>query len=105
MLVAIAIVLPVVAIALGGCHGNLGNRRRHIEQAAAAGQLGFAVTIGKEAVVPDPHESRRHHVQQEAPDEFVGIKLHHALGRAMPIVFPPEPDLAVVDVEQCQQRL
>src|SRR5713226_6775251 len=39
-------------------------------------------------------------MQQEAPDELVGIKGHYALARVVAIVLPAKPDLAMVDAEQ-----
>ena len=50
--------------------------------------------------MPDTHQSRRHHMQQEAPDEFVGIERHHPFGGAMTVIFPAKLDFAIINVKQ-----
>lgn len=77
-------------------------RRSAAEQGATSGQLLGAVAWGEPAVVANPVEARRQHVQQEPPDELGGGE-RHCLGgpRGLgTIVLVGEPHLAVLDVEQ-----
>ncbi len=48
----------------------------------------------------DPHEAARHHVQEEAPEEFVGLQRHDLHAVVVRVVPPPEPDATVGVIDQ-----
>ena len=52
--------------------------------------------VGEEAVVANPHEPRRQHVQEEPADELCGRESHHLLISPLGVIFPMEPDVAVL---------
>ena len=56
------------------CFGHLGLfcGRRHGEQLAHVRNVFGAAAAGEQPIVPDAMEALRQHVDQEAPDEFVG---------------------------------
>lgn len=49
--------------------------------------------------MPDPHESIRQDVQQEAAEEFFGAEREQLL-LAVPIILPSESDLSVFEFEE-----
>src|SRR6267154_2129570 len=70
--------------------------RRHPEQVPAQRQLTRAMTVAEEAVVPDAVEPIRQHMDQETADELFSSQGHRLLAIAIPVILPPEADLAVV---------
>ena len=69
--------------------------RRDGQQSATQFQLLGAMAIREKAVMSDAVEAVRQGVQQEAPDELVGIERHDLDLAAMTIVLPAERDPAV----------
>src|ERR1700712_2174155 len=59
-----------------------------------------AMTVAEEAEVTDAVEPVRQHMDQEAANELISIQGHDLLAVAIPIIFPAEPDLAVVHGHQ-----
>ena len=49
---------------------------RHAEQLARLGDVGGAVAVGEETVMPDAMEALRQHVHQKAPDKLVWVQGH-----------------------------
>ena len=49
------------------------------DQFATAGKFDRTITVGEEAVMPDPLQSIRKDMQQEATDELVGVETHDFL--------------------------
>ena len=68
------------------------------EQLTAACDLLPSVSIGEQAVVADPHEALRQHVEQEAPDELALIELHQLLLVGVGGVAHSERDAAVFEI-------
>ena len=66
----------------------------------ANGQEGGASAVGEEAEETDANEALGQHVEEEAPEEFVGAEGHDPLLAAMGVVLPPETDLAVLEGDQ-----
>ena len=58
------------------------------------------MAVGEEADVADPVKAVGHGVLQEAADELVGRKRHDLGLAVLPIVFPGEADLVVVEPDQ-----
>ena len=54
-------------------------RLGRFEQASAARDLLLSISIGKESVVPDPHEALGQNVEQEAADELEDVEVHDLL--------------------------
>ena len=54
-------------------------RGGRFEEATASRDLLLSVSIGKQAVVPDPHEALGQDVEQEAADELNDVEVHHLL--------------------------
>lgn len=54
-------------------------QRARFEQATAARDLFLSISIGKQSVVPDPHEALGQDVEQEAADELNDVEVHHLL--------------------------
>jgi hypothetical protein len=50
--------------------------------------------------MPNPLESARQNVQQEAADELMLIQAHHLLARLVTVVLPAETDLTLRKVDQ-----
>ena len=71
-------------------------RRRDAQQCAAQRQLLPAHPVGQEAVVPDPHEPRRQHVQEEPADELDRLQGHRLWLSPVGVVLPAERDLVVL---------
>ena len=67
---------------------------------AANSEFFLAVAVPQKSVIANAPEPVRQHVQQETPDEFLGGQGHRFDLIASAIIFPPEPDLIVFDVEQ-----
>ena len=66
----------------GGGHGG--------QQGAAQRQLLLADPVRQEAVVPDPHEPRRQHVQEEPADELDGLRVSSSSASSVGVVLPEE---------------
>jgi hypothetical protein len=69
------------------------------QQAPAATKGLRLVPVGEEAIMPDAHEAARQHMQQEAPDKFVGVESHGLDAIPLPTVAVGEADPAVTHVE------
>ena len=54
------------------------------------------MTVAEEAVIPDAVEPIRQHMDQETADELFSSQGHRLLAIAIPVILPPEADLAVV---------
>lgn len=94
-----------VAVVASGLRRDLaGEGQDDSQQLAAQGELGLAIAVTEEAVVPDALETVRQDIRQETANEFVGFQRHAFLLVAMPIIFPAKTHLAVVDVEQSVTR-
>lgn len=70
------------------------------EEFAAQGKFGFALAIGRESKMPDAYEPPGQDMQQEAADELLGLESHQLLFVSLPVIFPVECDLAVVEADQ-----
>ena len=81
-----------------GHHGFL----RHVgsQHRLAGRQAGGALAVGEEAVMADAVKAVRQGMQQEAPDELVGIERHAFLLAAMAMVTPAECDFAVFHADE-----
>ena len=92
---------PLVTVAVVFHRVGYWVRRSHdAEQPAAGGEPGGPVAIGQQAVTADVFEAGGQHMQQEAADEFVGLKRHGLRCSGMFVVFPLEGDVAVVEADQ-----
>ena len=83
---------------VGSRLGGLG--WRHIEQAAAEGELLLAVAAGEEAEVADAVEVFGQDMEQEAADELFGGEGQGLEAAVMAVVAPAEADLTVLDGEE-----
>ena len=83
---------------VGSRLGGLG--WRHIEQAAAEGELLLAVAAGEEAEVADAVEVLGQDMEQEAADELFGGEGQGLEAAVMAVVPPTEADLTVLDGEE-----
>ena len=83
---------------VGSRLGGLG--WRHIEQAAAEGELLLAVAAGEEAEVADAVEVFGQDMEQEAADELFGGEGQGLEAAVMAVVPPTEADLTVLDGEE-----
>ena len=83
---------------VGSRLGGLG--WRHIEQAAAEGELLLAVAAGEEAEVADVVEVFGQDMEQEAADELFGGEGQGLEAAVMAVVAPAEADLTVLDGEE-----
>src|SRR5215207_3219501 len=72
----------------------------HAKQATALGELCLPVPVAEKTVVANALEPVGQHMEQEAPDELVSRQRHHPDVSVSTIVFPLEPDLIVLDIEQ-----
>ena len=59
-----------------------------------------AMTIAQEAVVPNALQAGGQYMQEKATKEFLGAECHDFRLIVMPIVFPAEAHLAIVDTHQ-----
>jgi hypothetical protein len=91
-LVTVAVVFHRVGYWVRGSHDA--------EQPAAGGEPGCPVAIGQQAVTTDVLEAAGQDMKQEAADEFVGCQRHGLRCGGVFIVFPPEGDVAIVEVDQ-----
>jgi hypothetical protein len=87
--------ITIVGSRLGGHRGEF-----HPQQLAAKGELGFPVAMAQKAVVTDALKTVGEDMEQEAANEFFGFQGHGFLLVVMPIIFPLEGDLAVLDAKQ-----
>ena len=94
--------LVAIAIVSRRCHEGDRFEAPHVEELSASGEFRVTVPIPKEAVIPNPVESRRQHVEQKPTDEFGRGQRHRLLGlRAVgAVVLIAEADVAVVDIDQ-----
>jgi hypothetical protein len=67
---------------LGQAVGSAGGASRRL---AAAGDRCLPSAVGEQAVGAHSHEAVRQDVEQEAPEEFVGVQAH----RALPVAVGP----------------
>src|SRR4051812_20705869 len=74
--------------------------RLHAEQLPTTGELARALSIAQEAEVANAMKPFRQDMDQEAANKLVGGEGHGGVRVAVPVVFPAEADLAVVDREQ-----
>jgi len=58
------------------------------------------MAVGEEAVVANAMEAVRQRVQQEAPDELLGVERHDLRPAAMAIIPPAEGDAIVLHADQ-----
>ena len=77
----------------------MGQSRIKVEKFAALRQQVFFGAIGQKAKVTDAHEAVGEHVEQEAADEFVGIKDDGLFSISIFSISVAQGDLAVVDSE------
>jgi integrase len=70
-------------------HPGVPQRARVPQAAAAPGQLGRTVTVGQETIMPNPLESARQNVQQEAADAIPSKRFARTL---VPFLTRPEVD-------------
>ena len=73
---------------------------RLVKQPSAEGELASPAAIGEEPVMAQPGEAARKHMQQEAPDELVGVEAHHLDLVAIGVVAPPEANMLAVEVDE-----
>jgi|SRR6185503_2973060 len=59
-----------------------------------------AVPVGKQAKVPNLHETSGEDVKKEAPDELSSIECHRAAAVVVPRIAPAEAHSSVLDSEQ-----
>ena len=70
------------------------------EQGSAQGEFSSASPIAEQAVVTQPGEAAREHVQEEASDELAGVEAHHLALVAVGVVAPAESHLLGVEVDE-----
>ena len=70
------------------------------EQGSAQGEFSSASPIAEQAVVTQPGEAAREHVQEEASDELAGVEAHHLALIAVGVVAPAESHLLGVEVDE-----
>ena len=90
----------VTIMRVGQCGQHRWRRWRGIQELAAAGQLVLASAVAEQSVVTDALEPIRQDVQQEAPDELVGVEGHDFLPVVVAVVFPAKGDAVVIDPGQ-----
>ena len=56
--------------------------------------------IGEQAEVANAHEAARHHVQEKASQEFVGLERHDLHAVVVGVVLPAKPDAAVAVIDE-----
>ena len=56
--------------------------------------------IREQAKVPNAHEAARHHVQEKAAQEFVGLERHDLYAVVVGVVLPAETDTAVAVIDE-----
>ena len=56
--------------------------------------------MGKQAVMANPHETRREHMHQEPTDELDRRERHGPLATVLGIIFPTEAHLPLLETEQ-----
>jgi hypothetical protein len=57
------------------------------------------VPVGEKAIMPDAYETARQHMQQEAPDKFVGVEPHGLDTMTLTTIAIGEADPPVTHVE------
>jgi len=75
-------------------------RNLHAEETSALVEFLLPISVPQEAVIANPLEPVRQYVEQEPPDEFVGGQGHRFTLAAIPVIFPLEADLIIIDVQQ-----
>src|SRR6202161_3506747 len=68
------------------------------QERATEGELLRSVAIGEESEVANAMEAVGQGVEQEAPDELVGLQTHGLDGAAVAIVLPGKGDMTVIAV-------
>jgi hypothetical protein len=66
------------------------------QERATEGQPFLSMAIGEESEVTNAMEAVGQGVEQEAPDELVGLQTHGLYGAVVAIVLPGEADMVVV---------
>jgi hypothetical protein len=72
---------------------------RLAQQLPAATQGLRLVPVGEKAIMPDAYETARQHMQQEAPDKFVGVEPHGLDTMTLTTIAIGEADPPVTHVE------
>src|SRR6185437_12656271 len=75
-----------------------------MEMDSAQGQRATLVPVGKQAKVPNLHETGGQDVEKEAPDELSSLESHGAASVVVPRVAPAKAHLAVLDAYQPSVR-
>ena len=70
------------------------------EEVTAPRQRASTRAIGEQAEVANAHEAARHHVQQKASQEFVGVERHDLHAVVVGVVLPAESDAAVAVIDE-----
>ena len=70
------------------------------QQGSAQGEFSSTSPIAEQAVVTQPGEAAREHVQEESADELAGVEAHHLALVAVGVVAPPEPNVLAVEVDE-----
>lgn len=73
---------------------------RSIEESTANAYSVATVTVGEEAEIADLGESLGKHVDEEAPDEFVGVESHGSGAVVLFAILPVKGHLAVLKRQQ-----
>ena len=71
-----------------------------VQQASAQGEVASPSPIGEHAVMAQPRESARKHMQEEAADELAGFEPHHLALVAVRVVAPAEADLLAIEIDE-----
>ena len=79
--------------------GRWGKAGSSIEEFSALSQGLFFRAVGEKAEVTDAHEAIGQNVEEEAADEFLGMKGHGLFSIAISSISITQGDLAVLDVE------
>lgn len=79
---------------------GVGFRRRSIQESAAKGQSVATVTVGEETEVADLGKALGKNMDEEAPDELVGVESHGSAAIVFFAVSPLECDFAVLKCHQ-----
>ena len=73
---------------------------RLVKQPPAEVELSSPVAIGEQPVMAQPGEAARKHMQQEAPDELVGVEPHDLDLVGIGVVAPAEAHVLAVEVDE-----
>src|SRR5262249_45741908 len=70
------------------------------KQLVDAGEFGFAMAVGKEAVMADALEAVGQNVEQKAADELGRCKRHELDERTVAVVLPTEGNVIIGDLDE-----